>query len=301
MRDDLTVRRQLRRLILDRGVDLVHAHLSMSELLAAACVPRATPIVASRRGRTLGYEDRPLFRAWEALAHRRVRLMICNSEELARFTLSHDLGPPPITVISNGVDLERFARSPLPREPVVAVVANLNSYKRHDLFLRGFDLASRRIPAARAILVGDGPERRRLEKLAAELGIAERVTFLGRLADPRSAVSEARVVSLTSLHEGLPNALLEAMAMGRPVVATEVGGVPELVDDGVEGFLVGNDPVDLGERLAVLLTNDGTAETMGERARARAERFGWDDVIERTHEVYRRVLAGQRFPRGRVA
>ena len=82
------------------------------------------------------------------------------------------------------------------------------------------------MPAARAVLVGEGPERPRLEATAAELGLGERVRFAGAVTDVRPFLAEARVVALTSDHEGLPNALLEAMASGRPVVATRVGGVP---------------------------------------------------------------------------
>ncbi len=141
LRSDLVARSQLRGLIRDRDIDLVHAHLSTSELIAAACVPSSTPIVASRRGRTIGYEDVTWYRASEGFAHRRVRLMLCNSRELATFTVGHDRNPPAVMVIPNGVDLERFSPSPLPPHPVVVVVANLIAYKRHDLFLHAFELS----------------------------------------------------------------------------------------------------------------------------------------------------------------
>jgi glycosyltransferase involved in cell wall biosynthesis len=300
VRDDLTVRSQLRRLVRHRGIDLVHAHLSMSELLAAAAVPHRVPIVASRRGRNLRYERVAWFRACEAIAHRRVRLMLCNSRELARFTLDHDLSPPPVMVVPNGVDLERFAPSLLPPEPVVAVVANLIAYKRHDLFLRAFESVARAVPEARAVLVGEGPERARLEKLAAELGLVERVDFRGAVADVRPHVAEARVVALASLHEGTPNALLEAMAMGRPVAATGVGGVPDLVRAGVDGLLPDATPAAFAAAIVSLLTDTDGATAMGVRARERAESYGWDRVVRRTSDAYRRVLSGERFPRRRM-
>jgi glycosyltransferase involved in cell wall biosynthesis len=300
LRDDLVARSQLRRLIRERGIDLVHAHLSMSQLLAAACVPRSTPIVASRRGRTMAYEDVAWYRASEAFAHRRVRLMICNSQELARFTFAHDRSPPAVMVIPNGVDLGRFSLAPLPSEPKVAMVANLIEYKRHDLFLRAFELASRKVPHARAVLVGDGPERARLETLAAELGILERVEFRGVVADTRPCVASARVVALTSVHEGTPNAVLEAMAMGRPIVATAVGGVPDLVRDGVDGWLVEPTRSAIAEKLVLLLTDDDRARAMGASARERAEAYDWSQVVLHTSEAYRRVLAGERFARGRM-
>ncbi len=120
--------------------------------------------------------------------------MICNSTDLATGTLERDIDPPPIVVIPNGVDLDRFAPVPLPSEPVIVVVANLIGYKRHDLFLRALEVVARRVGAVRAVLVGDGPERGRLEALALQLGISDRVDFLGRLPTlaTRSAALESR-------------------------------------------------------------------------------------------------------------
>ena len=166
-------------------------------------------------------------------------------------------------MIPNGVDLERFSPLPLPPHPVVVVIANLIAYKRHDLFLHAIELVGRSISGARAVLVGEGPERSRLEKLAAELGIAERVEFRGEVADVRAHLADARVVALTSEHEGTPNALLEAMAMGRPVVATPVGGIPDLVRDGVDGCLAEPTPAALSEAIGALLTDDDLAEQHG--------------------------------------
>ena len=300
LRSDLIARSQLRTLIRERDVDLVHAHLSMSELIAAASVPWSRPLIASRRGRTLGYEDAAWYRASEGFAHRRVRLMLCNSRELATFTIGHDRYPPPMMVIPNGVDLERFSASSLPSEPVVAVVANLIAYKRHDLFLHAFELVAKSLPGARAVLVGDGPERARLEKLAAELGIAERVEFRGEVADIRPHLAGARVVALTSAHEGTPNALLEAMAMARPVVATPVGGIPDLVRDGIDGCLAEPTPAGLSKSIGALLTDDDLANVMAARARERAEEFGWERVVTMTGDAYGRVLSGERFSRGRI-
>jgi glycosyltransferase involved in cell wall biosynthesis len=300
LHDDLRARRQIRELVRARAVDIVHAHLTMSELLVAGSVPRNVPIVASRRGRDLRYEHVRWFRIGQGLAHRRVRLMICNSTDLATGTLERDIDPPPIMVIPNGVDLDRYAPVPLPSEPVIVVVANLIGYKRHDLFLRALEVVARRIGGVRAVLVGDGPERDRLEALALRLGISDRVDFRGKVADPRDAVGSARVAALTSVHEGIPNALLEAMAMGRPCVATAVGGVPEMITDGVEGFLVGDHPEAIADRLIHVLTVGDAAERMGRAARERAADFDWKKVTERTQDVYRIALSGERLPRGRI-
>jgi glycosyltransferase involved in cell wall biosynthesis len=286
----------VREVIREGRVDIVHAHLTSAELLAAMATPLGIPIIASRRGRTPGFEDRTWFRTVQWLTHRRVALMLTNSDELASFTLRRDGSAPPLAVVPNGVDLERFAPAPLPLEPIVVMVANLIHYKRHDLFLRALAAVSAVIPYARAILVGDGPERPALERLASELGV--KVEFAGRVADVRPFFERARVVALTSDHEGLPNALLEAMAMGRPVVARAVGGVGELVRDGREGWLTGSDVETIADRLVRALTPGEGQTTMSAAARQRAEAYSWELVVGRTEDLYRRVAGGERFARG---
>lgn len=284
--------RALRRLMRDIRVDLVHAHLSLSEVVAALAAPRRLPIVAARRGRNVEFEHRPWLRPVEGLAHYRADLMICNSRYLAEYTRRHDLCPPRIEVIYNAVDLEGFAPAPMPssKEPTVAVVANMRPWKRHQDFLLAFRTVAAELPAARAVLVGDGAERESLVELAARLGIADRVDFVGEVPDPRPFVAASHVVALTSRHEGFPNALLEGMAMGRPVVATGVGGIPELVRDGVDGFLTPNEPQAIAQRMLDLLRNADVRERMGREARRRAEGFGWDRVVRETEALYREVL-----------
>jgi glycosyltransferase involved in cell wall biosynthesis len=300
-RRNLAAARLVRDVVRRSNVQVVHAHLSKAELLAAVSVPRDVPIVASRRGRNR-HDERAWFRMAESFSHRRVACMLCNSESLAAFTLGHDPAPPPVIVVPNGVDLDRFAASPLPADPVVTVVANLRPVKRHDVFLRGLAVARRTRPDLRAVLVGDGPERPRIEALAAELGVSEAVHLAGSVDDVRPYLRETRVVALTSEREGLPNAILEAMATGRLVVATEVGGIPELVRHGRDGFLVSLDPADVASGLLRAVDPDAGGDEVARAARARAESYAWPAVVRRTEEVYRRVVAGERLPRGtRVA
>ncbi len=297
----LSAARLVREVIRRSNVEVVHAHLSKAELLAAVAVPRRIPIIASRRGRNR-QDDRAWFRLAESFSHRRLACMLCNSEELASFTLGHDPSPPPVVVIPNGVDLDRFAASPLPADPVVTVVANLRPVKRHDLFLRGLAIARRTRPDLHGVLVGDGPERSRIEALCSELGLGDAVRLTGSVDDVRPHLRATRVVALTSEREGLPNAILEAMAMGRLVVATEVGGIPELVRHGREGFLVSPNPEDVAAGLLRAVEPDPVSEEIARAARARAESFAWPAVVRRTEELYRRVVAGERLPRGtRVA
>lgn len=290
---DLGVLRNLRGTIVDGRFDLVHAHLGLSEVMAAMVTPRRVPIVAARRGRNRGFEENRILKLLEGMGHRRVDVLICNSEHLAALTSGEDRWPPPMRVIHNAVDLERFARLPYPAkaEPTIAVVANLHPYKGHDRLLRALALARKELPAVRLVVVGDGVARQGIRTLAGDLGLTDAITFVGAVADPAPFVADAHVVALTSDHEGFPNALLEAMAVGRPVVATNVGGIPELVRDGVDGFLTSADPAEIAARLAEVLGDPSLGERMGHSAHERAETFTWERVVRMTEDVYREVLA----------
>jgi glycosyltransferase involved in cell wall biosynthesis len=224
--------------------------------------------------------------------------LICNSADLAARTIEDDPAPPPLAVIYNGVDLARFGPAPLPAHPTVTVVANLIAYKRHDRFLDALQIVRRSIPEVRAILVGDGPERRSIEAKISTLDLWRSVRMVGAVEDITPYVREARVISLASDHEGFPNALLEGMAMARPVVATSAGGIPELVTDGIEGLTCALTPDGLALGLESVLSTPGLAETMGPAARRRAESFGWERVVDQTEGLYARVIAGKAYRRG---
>jgi glycosyltransferase involved in cell wall biosynthesis len=280
----------LRGVVRDLGVNLVHAHLGFSEVLATVA-PRRVPLVASRRGRNIGFEGKGYLRLIEGFAHRRTSQMICNSEYLARYTRGSDLWPPPIKVIYNGIDLERFQPVPMPQAgpPTIAVVANLRAYKGHERFLRAFRGLRQMVPGAKALLVGDGPDRERLLALSSILGLEDDVTFVGQVGDPRPFIARSHILVLASSHEGFPNAILEAMAMGRPVVATRVGGVPELVRHGVDGLLTSLDPHSLATAMVTLLKDERLRTQMGVEARGHAESFDWGRVVRDTEAVYERV------------
>jgi glycosyltransferase involved in cell wall biosynthesis len=194
-------------------------------------------------------------------------------------------------VIHDAIDLERFTPQPLPGPevpPTVTMVARLVPFKRHELFLRALAiLAADRLPDVRAVLVGDGDERARLETLVAELGLTANVRFTGELDDVRPPVAEAHVAALTSSYEGFGDVLAEAMAMGRPVVATRGGAVAEVVRDGRDGFVTGDDPAEVASALERLLTDEALREQMAASALERAEGFGWPRKVREQEAVYR--------------
>ena len=284
--------RALRRCIDRVRPDIVHAHLDVSTFVSALAVPRGVPLVSSRRGFAPALVRSRAIRLALAVAHCRTTILLCNSDYLRRVSVRWDVRPPPITVIMNAVDLERFTAAPPPGPPpTVLVVSRMIADKGLDVFVRAFLRAATWVPDARAVIVGDGPERARITDLLHDLGLERRVQLIGEVDDVRPYLAETHVVALASRRESFPNALLEAMAAGRPVVATSVGGVPELVLDGENGRTVPPDDADaFGDALTELLGDLEKVAAFGRAARATAERHGWDTVVARTEAVYRSLV-----------
>ncbi|ETX01917.1 MAG: hypothetical protein ETSY1_05550 [Candidatus Entotheonella factor] len=225
-----------------------------------------------------------------------------------RHALAHAIGAPVarIQAIPNGVALDRFGRQVdaaawrqsfhIPADHVViGSVGRLVEVKHyHHLITALAGLIHQRMPVS-GVLIGDGPLRSALEEQAQSLGIAERVHFLGRREDVPSLLPLLDMFALTSRSEGMSNTILEAMASGLPVVATAVGGTPEMVIDGETGRLVPpRDPQALEAALAQLLADADQRRHMGRQARRRAETMFSLPVMIRAYEQLYEQLAGQR-------
>jgi glycosyltransferase involved in cell wall biosynthesis len=182
--------------------------------------------------------------------------------------------------------------------PLIGSICVLRPQKAVQTFLEAVAILRRTVPV-RALVVGDGPERGRLEQLAAELGIGDATTFTGRRDDVPDVLAALDVVVSSSVFEGSPLALIEAMAAGKAIVATRVGGVPDLIEDGRHGRLVEpGDPARLAAAIEPLLADPGLRRELGERAarRQRAE-FTLEATIVRLQELYETLLAGKTFER----
>jgi glycosyltransferase involved in cell wall biosynthesis len=210
-----------------------------------------------------------------------------------------------VYVIPNGVDVERFRpqgdAQRLKQQlgiqataPVLGIVAALRPEKNHELFLRAAQQVLGGRPEARFVIVGDGPERGRLEQLAAELGISRSVHFLGTRPDVHQLLSILDVFVLTSHIEANPVSILEAMAAGKPVIATRVGSIPDSVGEGTTGFLVApGDAFQLANRMISLIDNPAVASRMGQAGRDRVVQHwsleamvsGYEELIT---AIYRR-------------
>lgn len=235
--------------------------------------------------------------------------ILVNSEAIAarlahtRAARHHRLG-----VIPNGVDLGRFGPgSPSSRSAVatVATLANLRPEKGLGQLLEAAAIVTRRAPGARFVLWGEGPLRGELEARISALGLTGVVQMPGATRAPEAVLKQCHLFALPSLSEACSNVILEAMATGLPVVATQVGGTPGLVEDGRTGLLVPPDSVEaLARAILRLLETPALAIELGAQGRTRAlAEFGMDRMIERIDAFYCGALGavhGAPVPRATV-
>lgn len=199
--------------------------------------------------------------------------------------------PKQVYVVRNGLNLDRFHSLPLNRggKACILGVGSLLPVKRWDrLLVAGLELKRRGLDFLVRI-VGDGPLRGALKAQAQVIGVAECTQFIGHSNDIPGLLADASLLAHTSDTEGCPNAVMEAMACGRAVVATDVGDVPSLVENGKTGYIVPReDNAALVERITKLITDLDLCRRMGEAGRVKAEReFGLDRLISETLAAYR--------------
>lgn len=300
VRTMLQFRRELRAV----EADVFHAHLNWP--LAGRHQVRAAritgiPVVATCHlySAIAGARGRVEHKLHAAIIDRYIAV----SNEVER-RLCVDLGVrgSKISVVQNGIQLTpadgvtgsriREALTEGDKYSVVLTPARLHAQKGHVYLLEAAAL----VPDAVFVLAGDGPERARLERYAQKLGVAGRVRFLGHRLDVRQLLESCDVFVLPSLYEGLPLAVLEAMAAGKPVVATAIGGTNEIVEHGVTGLLVPpGEPEELAGAIHKLLSDRVLAGRLAESGRARAiEHFSAEAMVRGVARIYDEVLTAAR-------
>lgn len=272
---------------------------------AAARLARVRTVV-ERRGLALSVRSTALNRAVYGSCVTRV---VVNCRALAG-DLSGLVPASRITVIPNGIDPSRLARGGgealratlgiAEGAPVVAVLGRLTRDKGHTDALAAFGLVRERLPGARLLVVGSGKLEPDLRREALALFPDGAVLFTGHMDDVAPAIEAAGVVLVTSLREGMPHVVLEAMALGTPVVATAVAGIPEMIEHGQSGLLT--PPASPGDAAAAalsVLTDDGLARSLADGARRRvAGEFSLVTMIDRTEECFLREIAAAGKERG---
>ena len=278
--------------------DIVHAHDFYANVIcaAASCLSPFRLVVGRRY---LRLSERRSHSVGERWCYRLADAVVLNSRSIADQLIRRgQLSSKKAVIIPNGIELDRLsleehevAHPTDSAGPRLGVVASLCADKDHETLIRAVARLRPRWPRLELVLVGDGELRKQLEALAASLNLQKRVKFVGWQADVRPWIRTFDIAVLPSRREGMPNALLEYLAMGRPVVATAVGGIPEVVEDGREALLVPPaDPARLAAAIDRLLADDGRRADMGEAARRRAERYRLEETIESYRRLYRRLL-----------
>ena len=294
-------------------IEVVHTYNFYANVFAlpAARLAGVPVIVAAIRG--IDVDLTPLRRRVQRIACRLAHRIAVNAEAVRRYLIADGYDPEKVVVIRNGIDLSKFRgrretahlrlEFGLPSQaPLVAMFSRLIPLKGVGYFLESAALVAGRVPDARFLVVGgehmSAPAHRsELERHAARLGLGNRVVFTGNRLDVPDLLSEIAVSVLPSVAgEGLPNAVLEAMAAGVPVVATTVGGNAEAVEDGVTGCLVPpRDAHALARAICQFLQNRALAARFGAAGRERVMReFSLERCVRETAALYSELLAKRR-------
>lgn len=292
--------RALRAAIAAWRPDVVHHHTSRA-LSLAPYVQRAVVQVVTRR---MDYAPRGAG-AYVRWLYGRMDAVIAISAAARDALAARGLDAARIAVVPSGVAVESFrdldrtaARRALAiddERPVLAIVASLHTRKGHAVLLEALAEVLRRGARPLCLAAGTGPEGEALHDQARRLDLAGTVRWLGQVQDVRPVLAASDVVVMPSLAEGLGVAAIEAMAAGRAVVASRVGGLPELIDDGVQGLLVPpGDAAALAAALVRCLDDVALRERLGAAGRLRAGSFSTLAMARGTEAVYERALAARR-------
>jgi glycosyltransferase involved in cell wall biosynthesis len=300
------IQRRIDRQLVLHGASVVHIHCVSSNAFYAFSAARrlCLPLVVTLHGELTGDAD-DIYHHSRVLPKLLTRLMAeadavtaCSNQTLidaVDFT-GVAVGSRG-TIIRGGVDIEEFSGAEPERRPrpYMLTAGRLVQVKGLDVLIDAYRLVLERHPAAPDLVIaGDGDERAELERRAAALGIADRVEFAGRCDRARVArlFKGCTLFVLPSHYEGSPLVNVEAMAVGKPVIATRVGGVAEVVIDGETGLLTAaGDPAGLADALCRLLENPGLAEKLGKAGRREVATLDWPNIAERYDSVYESACA----------
>jgi glycosyltransferase involved in cell wall biosynthesis len=294
--------------------DIIHTHLAKAGMLgrlAARAFPGAKTVHTFHGHVFSGYFTPKRTRVFLAierwLARGTDRIIALTGSQREELVGKYRIGrAEQYEVIPLGFDLEKFGKSAElrgelrlelsigPGDPVIAVVGRLTGIKDHPLFLAAARRVREAKPRAVFLVVGDGPQRAEIEQAARALGLGGSVRFTGWRGDLDRVYADADVVALTSVNEGTPVCLIEAAAAGRPVVSTAVGGVADVVRDGVSGLLAaGRDPGEIASLILRILDDPARAAAMGEEGRRIVlGRFTEGRLVRDVESLYGRLLSG---------
>lgn len=306
---DLNFVKQLHRLvrfIKENNINVVHTHCFYTNIfgMTGAALARV-PVRVTSKGETDGFRT-PMQKRAERISFRLAHRVIANCLVVQKQLIGEGVSPRRIVQHYNGLNLTRMNVAAgrrrkdvldafeLPHDRrFVTIVANLhNPVKDHPMFLRAAARVRKTIPDAAFVIAGEGDLKEGLRKITADLGIERDVFFIGRCEKVAELLFASDVGVLSSKAEGFANAILEYMAAGLPVVATDVGGVREAVEEDEMGYIVpSGDDARMAERIIQLLSDPERAHELGEQGRLSvAEKFSYDRHLRNTLELYDELL-----------
>lgn len=317
---NLAALRDLRRVLRQGSYDLVHVHTPVAAFLTRYVARREAPsaaVVYTAHGFHFYEGGNPALNTVFAAAERRAgrwtdALVVLNGDDLTAAS-KHEIVPDEVVTLVPGVGFdidgfraaargappERELRASIgvgPSERVLLMVAEFTPNKRQADAVAALSLM--RETNARLVFVGVGDERDRVERAAAEVGVADRVTFLGYRRDVPQLLTVADALLLLSKREGLPRSVMEAMALGVPVVGTDIRGVRDLLGEGAGVLVPVGQPRFVAEAIDGLLADAKAAEGITAAARERVERYGLASILGSYEVVYERALARARERNG---
>jgi glycosyltransferase involved in cell wall biosynthesis len=301
---DLTAAWRFSRVIKRLAPDVIHAHdphgVAMASLAlslgSSTAQGRAPRLVASRR--VDFHLKGNSFSRWK---YRQVEAFLAASEAIRQMLVADGVPAERTVTVHEGIDVDHVAAAPpvnvheafwLPHQaPVVGNVAALVPHKGQRYLIEAAHLVVQEVPDARFIVLGEGELREHLEKQVHEHHLEKHVLLPGFRTDVLGCIKGFDLFVMSSVTEGLGTSLLDAMACGRPIIATRAGGIPEIVEDGISGTLVPpRDAAALAAAIVRALKDEGWRRRMGDAGLARVrERFTVDRMVSETAAVYRRL------------
>jgi len=304
---------RLRRFLGEKRADIVQSHGARANFYAriAGALGATGTIVSTVHNSIYDYPvgriKKGLYLVCDRLTAPLADWTLCVAESHRQELITRCGFPPDrVVTIPNGVDLQRFQPARYDRRlrqeldirdgaPLVGVIGRLTHQKGHIHLFHALPLLLKKFPSLRCLVVGDGELREELEGLVAKEGLTDHCLFLGVRQDIPQVLAALDVLVIPSLSEGLPYVALEGMAMAKPIVASAVNGVPELIQDGVTGRLVPReDPSALAKAVEEVLADPAAAAELGRAARRRVEqRYSTEEWIRRLESFYERLLTSE--------
>ena len=289
------------KLIKKKGIDIISTHSGRDSLLAgiAGRLSRKRPFIVRTRHLALPITSKFTY---NLLAHKVVTV----SEYVKQYLIEKGIASDKVTAIPTGIDTDKFnpekVNDSLRQElglqkdvPVIGTIAILRKKKGHRIILDAMPLVLKEIPDAAFVFAGDGPQRDNILTKIKASGLSEKVFMLGLRKDIPEILKSIDVFALPTLQEALGTSFIEAMAMGKPVIGADVGGVGEVIKNGVNGYLVEPDnPHALAEAIIKILKDKETARLMGMEGRKIVEKdYTVEKMCERMYALYSSLLTAK--------